>query len=410
MRVFRIFVVLLALTGALATQQASADVVLFSDDFEDETPVPGGPYAPPDGWTAFNVDGRTPDPQVGYVTSAWIVREDFKFDINDQVAFSTSFYSPVGQADDWMWTPEFTLAEGATLSWDAVAYDPNFPDGYEVRILPGGGAPTADPAASTVLATIAGENSDWTSRSIDLDALGYTSGPARIAFRNNTNDRFVVLVDDVLVVADTTAPAAPVLSTMEPASPSSDTTPVVKGTAEALSTVTLYGTSDCTGVSIGSGTAEELASTGITATLPANQTTSVHATATDAGTNVSPCSAGLSYTVDTIAPSTTIAGPAVVKTRTRRARVTVTLASPEAGVTFECSIDGGAFAPCGPSFSTKLPVGRHTITAHAIDAASNIGPDADHDVRVKRRRAQAPPSPPRPPSDDEGSSVSSGKR
>src|SRR5690606_14593600 len=46
-------------------------------------PSPPPPYATPLGFTVHDVDARTPAAPVGYVTNAWIVREDFKFNVNN---------------------------------------------------------------------------------------------------------------------------------------------------------------------------------------------------------------------------------------------------------------------------------------------------------------------------------------
>jgi hypothetical protein len=52
-----------------------------------------------------------------------------------------------------------------------------------------------------------------------------------------------------------------------------------------------------------------------------------------------------------------------------------TFSATEPGSTFECSVDGGAFAPCGSSFSTPaLSDGSHTIAVRAIDPNGNVDP------------------------------------
>ena len=88
-----------------------------------------GTYVFPTGWLLANVDNKTPDASVAYVNNAWIRREDFTFNLSDSAAFSTSYYSPAGQADDWMWTPAINLTGSipTRLSWNAVTYDPVFP-------------------------------------------------------------------------------------------------------------------------------------------------------------------------------------------------------------------------------------------------------------------------------------------
>lgn len=170
-----------------------------------------GTYPFPDGWLLRNVDNATPEAQVAYVNAAWEVRDDFGENGNQCVAFSTSWYSPPGTANDWMWTPVIAIpSTGATLSWRAKAYDPNFRDGYEVRVMvaglgspmPGGadGAIGNQLSASTAEFSIDQENSSWTARSLSL--ARYAGQNIYVAFRNNTADRFLLVVDDIRVVTD----------------------------------------------------------------------------------------------------------------------------------------------------------------------------------------------------------------
>lgn len=183
--------------------------VYFLEDFDG---IPGstaggaGTYSFPAGWLLANVDNRTPDAQVSYVKKSWERREDFANNVADSCAFSTSYYSPGGVADDWMWTPAINIpAFGSQrLSWNAVAYDNNYKDGYEVRIMtvaPTGGTGIMGNmvSSSTLLFsnTATGENSTWTSRDVDLSA--YVGQTVYIGFRNNSNDKFILLIDDVKV-------------------------------------------------------------------------------------------------------------------------------------------------------------------------------------------------------------------
>lgn len=174
--------------------------VLFFENFDGHpgsTAGGAGTYSFPAGWVRINADGRTPEAPVSYVNNAWIRREDFANNVADSCAFSTSWYSPTGQADDWMWTPAITLTANNTLLWEALAYDPDFRDGYEVRIWTAGGVPTAIPSQSTVLFSVAQENSTWTQHTQSLAA--YAGQTVRIGFRNNSNDMFLLLIDNVAV-------------------------------------------------------------------------------------------------------------------------------------------------------------------------------------------------------------------
>jgi CSLREA domain-containing protein len=77
--------------------------------------------------------------------------------------------------------------------------------------------------------------------------------------------------------------------------------------------------------------------------------------------------------VDGIAPETTIdLTPAATTTNTS---ATFNFSSNELDVTFQCSLDGAAFAACSsPQSYTGLEVSSHTFEVQAIDAAGNVDP------------------------------------
>lgn len=180
-----------ALLAALLTLQlfvAEAQVV-FSEDFENGMPV---------SFTLVDGDGRTPAAQTSYVTDAWVVLTDFA-DTNNSVAVSNSYYEPVGQADDWMITPVIQLDSFCVLQWKAEAVNPTYPDGYEVRISTTG-TDTSQFLANPPLFAIGSEEIIRTSRRVELSVLGYASENVHIAFRNNSDDKWTLLVDDIEVI------------------------------------------------------------------------------------------------------------------------------------------------------------------------------------------------------------------
>jgi hypothetical protein len=165
-------------------------------------PTAGGPgtYSFAPGFFLRNVDNQAPDASVAYINEAWERREDFQNNVTDSVAFSTSFYSPVGAANDFMWTPAQTILANTVLFWNAKAYDPSFLEAYEVRIMTV--APTGGTGAignqltnSTVLFSTAAENAVWTNHSVSLSA--YTGQTVYIGFRNISNDKYILVIDDI---------------------------------------------------------------------------------------------------------------------------------------------------------------------------------------------------------------------
>jgi hypothetical protein len=79
----------------------------------------------------------------------------------------------------------------------------------------------------------------------------------------------------------------------------------------------------------------------------------------------------VSAAADTTAPDTTItSGPAAATTATD---ATFAFGASETNVTFECALDGAAFASCSsPSTLSGLAGGSHTFAVRAVDTAGNV--------------------------------------
>lgn len=98
--------------------------------------------------------------------------------------------------------------------------------------------------------------------------------------------------------------------------------------------------------------------------------------ALDAAGNVDPTPAAYGWVIDTIAPDTQIdSGP---PTPSASSTATFTFSGFDAGVsvtTFDCSLDGGAFAACAsPQTYSGLANGGHSFQVRAVDAAGNVDP------------------------------------
>lgn len=170
--------------GAVSFAQVQAQAL--DEDFNQG--IPGT-------WKVYDADGLTPNAGVAtLMTAAWVTNDDG----TDTFATSNSWYTPAGQADDWLVSPPVVLTTGDILSWRAKAQDASYPDGYEVRISVAGDT-IPDFLANAALFTVAAENPAWTNHFIDLDALGYTNQTVYIAFRNHSTDMFLLHVDDVKV-------------------------------------------------------------------------------------------------------------------------------------------------------------------------------------------------------------------
>lgn len=203
---------------ALVLGASASAQVIYLEDFDGVPgPTAGGPgtYAFPANMLKRNVDNLTPNAAVNYVNEAWERREDFVLAVPDSCAFSTSWYTPAGTSNDWMWTPLIGAITGpAQLTWRAKAPDAAYPDGYEVRIMTAAQGPPTGGAGvignqisnSSVVFTTPAEAQLWTTRTVDL--APYIGQSIYVGFRNNANDMFILMVDDIQVEILASANAA----------------------------------------------------------------------------------------------------------------------------------------------------------------------------------------------------------
>ncbi len=177
-----------------------ANAQTFSQPFTSATGV-----GLPAGWLQNNVDAKTPANvasinSYSFGTNAWVTRNmsastDPATAAHGRIAASTSYYAPVGASNDWLITPSFTVPTNGVLSWAANAPDASYPDGYLVKISTTG---TLTTDFSTTLLTVPAESSTWNTRSVNLNA--YAGQAVHIAFVNNSNDMYLLWLDDVNLI------------------------------------------------------------------------------------------------------------------------------------------------------------------------------------------------------------------
>lgn len=93
--------------------------------------------------------------------------------------------------------------------------------------------------------------------------------------------------------------------------------------------------------------------------------------AIDAAGNIDATPATHAWTVDTVAPDTTLTSTPPDPASSSAG--TFAFTSNESGSTFECAIDGGAFTACAsPRTFTALADGEHTVQVRAVDSAGNV--------------------------------------
>ncbi len=172
----------LLFVGALISTSLSFGQTIFSEDFESSTALPAG-------WAMHDVDNLTP--YGATVPKGWF------FDTWDTgtSAISTSWYNPIGQANDWLVTPLIAIpAAGYSLQFDITTQSTNYADGYSVYISTTGQA-VAD--FSTAILTVAAATTSWVNKTIDLSA--YNGQSIYVAIRNNSNDKTYLALDNVVV-------------------------------------------------------------------------------------------------------------------------------------------------------------------------------------------------------------------
>lgn len=161
---------------------------LFTEDFQDGIP---------NTWTIVDNDGLTP--YFNDYSNAWVSVVDPE-NMNDTVASSTSYFTPIGRANRWLITPSITLGNfGNTISWNVKSQDASFPDSYVVLVS------STDNQISSftdTIASIQGESFEWTKRIANLSDFGFNNQSVYVAFVNNTYDGYKLYLDSVSVEID----------------------------------------------------------------------------------------------------------------------------------------------------------------------------------------------------------------
>ncbi|MBJ7353725.1 MAG: hypothetical protein JHC98_02785 [Thermoleophilaceae bacterium] len=190
---------------------------------------------------------------------------------------------------------------------------------------------------------------------------------------------------------DTVAPSAPTITSPAAAtSYTSDTTPLVSGTAEANSTVKVYDGAG-TGTLIGTTTADGSGNWSLSTSLLATGSHTIHATSTDAANNVSADSGTKTIVIDTTSPTVVLTTPAngsVTNDTTPAIAFSVTETNPG---TSACIVDGGSpFACTSGSSLSALAEGSHNLTIQHTDLAGNVGTSATNTFTIDTTAPVAP--------------------
>jgi len=212
------------------------------------------------------------------------------------------------------------------------------------------------------------------------DGLG---GAARLALSPNGLSLYATAISDDAVVRfdreiDATPPAVAVAS--GPAGTTGDATPSFGFTAEAGASTQCRFDSAAFGACSGPGKthtpAAPLDEGGHTFQVRATDDSENSATASRSFKVANP-------------PETAIdqAPKDKLKAKKKTAKATYEFSSDESGSSFECSLDGEAFAPCTSPLTEKVKKGKHTFEVRARDATGNVDQTpAEDSFKVKKKR------------------------
>jgi hypothetical protein len=89
---------------------------------------------------------------------------------------------------------------------------------------------------------------------------------------------------------------------------------------------------------------------------------------------------------DATAPNATITRGPKDKTKKKSATFEFTGTDARAVASFQCRLDGGAFATCTSPHTVKVKKGKHTFEVRAVDQAGNVGAPASDTWKRKKRR------------------------
>ncbi|MBS1783285.1 MAG: choice-of-anchor J domain-containing protein [Bacteroidetes bacterium] len=182
-----------ALTGVLCS-----DVVAqpFTETFNSGIPAT---------WLMIKNDNNVPSSSFNativskLTTQAWMA---WPRAAGDSCALTTSWFTSPGTADRWLITPSFQVTDtNMVLSWEDYAADSTVADSLQVLLSPTAGTTAA--AFTTTLYNSTGSFGGFMKKGIALRS--YLGQTIRIAFRDNSYDKYILMVDNVGAVV---APAA----------------------------------------------------------------------------------------------------------------------------------------------------------------------------------------------------------
>ena len=190
------------LTALVAIGSVSAQPAVLEYNFNDGDKT---------GLTFYDVDQLTPSSfmqSIGFAADKpWIFIKDSK-DSKDMFLGSTSQYTPAGQANDWMVLPQVeVLNENMMLTWKSQAFLADKRDGLKIFISTKGNTPADFPAepAWEIAEEEIGATEDYFENefiSHELSLAQYAGQSIYIAFVNQSYDKSILAIDDIVVYSN----------------------------------------------------------------------------------------------------------------------------------------------------------------------------------------------------------------
>jgi hypothetical protein len=177
----------LSLTTATTS---SSQNYLYSD-------VPSGMFTINNGdLIADTLTGNYPYRAIGQKQKAWLTYVP-STNASDTFAVSTSWLKPIGTASAWLITPTISVSANSVLTWESMSPDVNNADGYEVYVSTNNSATPIVGHFSSLIYSKITEANTWQTRGVSLSA--FAGQTIRIAFKNNSTDKYQLWLDDIKV-------------------------------------------------------------------------------------------------------------------------------------------------------------------------------------------------------------------
>jgi len=204
----------------------SLDEVIISEDFEAVEHA-----ALPDGWTQVDVDGgqQTVETIWPLDVSQWIVFDGTTVSPaipgHSGDKFAANIYnSPAVANNDWLILPQQTLDGAIEFSFWAASLSSSWPESFDVRVS----TTDAEPASFTeVMGTYTNIPIAYTEYSFDLSE--FAGAPFYVAIHYISNDKLMLLVDDVLLTAGASGTIAGTVTALGTGNPISGATVTIDG-------------------------------------------------------------------------------------------------------------------------------------------------------------------------------------